>query len=80
MRFTATTTGGQRFDLELENPRGHSRNPMNDDETSDKLRSMAEAVLPGGETEALLAWLWQIGRASGVDELFERLATARLEM
>ena len=80
MRFTATTTGGQRFDLELENPRGHSRNPMSDDETSDKLRSMAEAVLPGEETEALLAWLWQIDRASGVDELFERLATARLEM
>ncbi len=79
MRFTATTTKGDRFELQLENPRGHSHNPMSDDEIGAKLRAMAEGVLPREPTEGLLAWLWKIDQAPGVDELFRRLATARVE-
>ncbi|MSQ27877.1 MAG: MmgE/PrpD family protein [Dehalococcoidia bacterium] len=78
LHFTATTIRDERFEVHIENPRGHSRNPMSDDEISGKLRTMAGGVLPSSETEALLGWLWQIDRASSVDELFRLLATAKV--
>jgi 2-methylcitrate dehydratase len=79
MHVTATMRSGEAHAVHVENPRGHSRNPMSRDEVSAKFRTMAEPVLPTEESEALLEWLWTLDRADDVAPLFRHCAAARTE-
>lgn len=57
MRVEAVGTDGRRCAVEVVNPRGHERNPMDDGEVDAKFRRLAEPVLgTQGAAAALAAW------------------------
>ncbi len=57
MRVEATATDGGRCVFEVDNPRGDSANPMDDDEVAAKFRLLVEPVLGAERTaRAFAAW------------------------
>ncbi len=57
MRVDATATDGGRCVFEVDNPRGDSTNPMDDDEVAAKFRLLVEPVLGAEQTaRAFSAW------------------------
>jgi 2-methylcitrate dehydratase len=60
IRVEAVSKNGERFTIELENPKGHEKNPMDKGDTNEKFRSLAIPLLGEGQTSrALDAW-WGI--------------------
>ena len=45
-------------------PRGHSGNPMTDQEVSDKFRMLAERKLGHGQVERALEAMWRVDTAA----------------
>jgi 2-methylcitrate dehydratase len=68
VRAELTTTGGDSHVVNVDDPRGHSRNPMTADEITGKARLLIEPVL-GGKTDAALEAVWQISLAPTVDPM-----------
>lgn len=58
-----------------ENPRGHDKNPMTDDEVSAKFRNLAQRVLPQARVEQMLSAIWRLDTASNLDAIFEAMRT-----
>jgi 2-methylcitrate dehydratase len=57
MRVEVTATNGTRRHIEIVDPRGDNRNPMNDQEIDVKFRALADPVLGADQaTAALAAW------------------------
>jgi 2-methylcitrate dehydratase len=64
IKILATTTDGQRYPVELQNPLGHEKNPMQDQDVSAKFLGVAERVLgPEGAAAALAQW-WDLARVA----------------
>ncbi len=70
-RIEITTRSGNTLTASVEYPRGHHKNPMTDEEVSDKFRSLAGRVLPKKQIEQALTSLWKIEEASDLELLFE---------
>ncbi len=73
MRVAMTVASGGRHELEIANPRGHSKNPMDDGELGDKFRCMAEPLLGKDRSAAALELLWRIEREASLGRLFTLL-------
>ena len=57
--------------------RGHSGNPMTDEEVSDKFRMLAERKLDKRQAERALKVMWAFDTATGLDALFESVHIGR---
>jgi 2-methylcitrate dehydratase len=73
MRVALATGAGARHEIEIADPRGHPKNPMDDGELSQKFLRMAAPLLPQAKAEAALAMLWQIEREASLAPLFTLL-------
>jgi 2-methylcitrate dehydratase len=76
-RIEITTKSGNTITASVEHPRGHHKNPMTDEEVSDKFRMLAGRVLPKKQVEQALAWLWKFEEASDLDPFFEMVNIGR---
>jgi 2-methylcitrate dehydratase len=70
MRVEAKDDAGMAHAIEIVNPRGHFRNPMDDAEISAKFLRMAEPLLGRAKADAALVALWQIEREANLERLF----------
>jgi 2-methylcitrate dehydratase len=60
IRVEAVSKTGEHFTVELVNPKGHGKNPMDTKDTEEKFRSLAEPLLGERQTSrALDAW-WHV--------------------
>jgi 2-methylcitrate dehydratase len=59
-RIEVTTRSGESAAREVEFPRGHSGNPMPDDEVEEKFRRLADGELPSQRQSELLHRLWAL--------------------
>jgi 2-methylcitrate dehydratase len=74
-RITVTTRSGGRALREVEFPRGHSGNPMTDDEVAEKFRRLADGEMPPDRQQELLRRLWALEAEMNLKSLlalFER--------
>jgi 2-methylcitrate dehydratase len=71
MRVAATSIAGRRHEIEIADPRGHARNPMDDGEIADKFKRLAEPVLGTARSEAALAALWNAEREPAAGRLLD---------
>jgi 2-methylcitrate dehydratase len=76
MRVKATATSGRVHAIEIVDPRGHPRNPMDDDEIAAKFRALAVPVLGEAQTAQALETLWSIEREADVKRLYRLLMPA----
>lgn len=68
VRAELTTTSGARHTVNVDEPRGHYRNPMTDDEITSKATRLVEPHL-GARCAAALETAWQIRSAPNIDAL-----------
>ena len=59
-------------------PRGHSGNPMTDEEVSAKFRTLAGSRLDQGQAERALEVMWAFDAAPNLDGLFASVQIDRL--
>jgi len=76
-RVEIRTRSGKHLVAHVEYPRGHSRNPMTDEEVSDKFRILAGRKLEKGQVERALKVMWAFDIATGLDALFESVGIGR---
>lgn len=76
MRVTATSRAGKEHFIEIVDPRGNPRNPMDDGEIADKFLRLAVPALGKDKAEAALAMLWRIERETSLAPLFRLIALA----
>lgn len=73
IRAVATTVGGTRHSVEVENPLGHPDNPMQDSPIEEKFLGLAEPVLGSDRgRRALDAW-WRVQHVVDVSALIQLL-------
>jgi 2-methylcitrate dehydratase len=70
LRVKATRRDGSVVMVEVENPRGHPDNPMDDDAINTKFLSSAEPQLGTVRSRAILEGWWQIKDAGNMSPLF----------
>jgi 2-methylcitrate dehydratase len=76
MRVTATSRAGKEHFIEIVDPRGNPRNPMDDGEIADKFLRLAVPALGKDKAEAALDLLWRIERETSLAPLFRLIALA----
>lgn len=67
------TKDGKEFSKQVTYPRGHAKNPMTDEEVTDKFTRMASRVLSPAQIEFLLDQLWhleELDEIGGIMEVF----------
>jgi 2-methylcitrate dehydratase len=70
-RIEIATKGGGRKIAETDYPRGHYKNPMNDDEVNTKFRGLAQRALSKDGVERALDALWQLDSAKDLGAIFK---------
>jgi 2-methylcitrate dehydratase len=70
-RIELRTRSGKDLIAQVDYPRGHTRNPMTDEEVSAKFRMLAGRKLPKAQVERALETMWAFDKAAGLDALFE---------
>jgi 2-methylcitrate dehydratase len=70
-RIEIRTKSGKELTAQVDYPRGHTSNPMTDEEVSAKFRMLAGRKLRKGQVEQALATMWAFDKADGLDVLFE---------
>jgi 2-methylcitrate dehydratase len=76
-RIEIRTKSGQDVVAHVDYPRGHSGNPMTDQEVSDKFRMLAARKLGHGQVERALEAMWRVDTAASLDDLFESVLIPR---
>lgn len=76
-RITAKDTSGRVETIEIVNPRGHMKNPMNDDDTSAKFLRLAEPAIGKDRASELLDALWRLETIADAPGLFALLTMQR---
>ena len=64
-----TTKSGHTFSAEVPYHKGHYLNPMTDAEVEGKFRSLAKDLLSPGQTDELLAKLWNLEEVEDIGEV-----------
>jgi len=67
------TTSGKRIVERASYPRGHAKNPMNDEDIENKFRTLADPVMKPAARDALLQALWNVDQAAPIGEVLERV-------
>lgn len=76
IKVDATTRDGKRHALELQNPLGHEKNPMQDKDVSAKFLGVAEGVLGKDRAAAALERWWDLPRATDLAPALDLLRPA----
>jgi 2-methylcitrate dehydratase len=76
-RIEIRTKSGKDLVAQVEYPRGHSGNPMTDEEVSDKFRMLAGRKLDNGQVERALEVMRAFDTAASLDGLFESVLIGR---
>ncbi|MDE0029578.1 MAG: MmgE/PrpD family protein [Deltaproteobacteria bacterium] len=75
-RMEVELRSGRRLTRAADYPKGHSRNPLSDDELQQKFLGLTTGVLPEPRRGKLLDLLWRFDELENLDPLFE---AARVE-
>jgi 2-methylcitrate dehydratase len=70
-RIEIRTKSGEQLTAQVDYPRGHTSNPMTDEEVCAKFRMLAGRKLPEKQVEQALETMWAFDRAKGLDFLFQ---------
>jgi 2-methylcitrate dehydratase len=70
-RIEIRTKSGNDLVVQVDYPRGHSGNPMTDEEVSQKFRMLAQRKLHKAQVERALGSMWAFETAANLDALFE---------
>ena len=70
LRATAKDNAGRDYRVEVDNPRGHPDNPMNDKDIETKFLSLASPVLGNSRSANVLDHLWRVKDANELAPLF----------
>jgi 2-methylcitrate dehydratase len=76
-RIEIRTKSGKELTAQVDYPRGHTSNPMTDEEVWAKFRMLAGRKLPKGQVEQALETMWAFDTAQGLDPLFESVRIGR---
>jgi 2-methylcitrate dehydratase len=76
-RIEIRTKSGKELTAQVDYPRGHTGNPMTDEEVWAKFRMLAGRKLPKGQVEQALETMWAFDTAKGLDPLFESVRIGR---
>jgi len=74
LRLAVRRRSGETMAIEIENPRGHAQNKMDDGEVAQKFTALAAPVLGNGRAASAFERLWRIEREASVPDLFDALA------
>jgi 2-methylcitrate dehydratase len=69
--ITVTTRAGRRLVERTAYPKGHARNPMNDEDVERKFRDLSSAALAPAQADAALAFLRDLEKAPDVAQLLD---------
>ena len=70
--MTALLKDGRRIHVRVEHAIGSLDRPMTDRHLEDKFHSLADGVIGGEKTGALIAACWKLGEARDVTQIIER--------
>lgn len=70
-RITMLLKSGEKLTEEVTFPRGHSRNPMTDEEVERKFHALADPVLPASRIDEALDRLWNLDRETEIGQLLK---------
>jgi 2-methylcitrate dehydratase len=76
-RIEIRTKSGKELTAQVDYPRGHTGNPMTDEEVWAKFRMLAGRKLPKGQVEQALEAMLAFDAAKGLDPLFESVRISR---
>ena len=76
-RIELRTKSGKELTAQVDYPRGHTSNPMTDEEVWAKFRMLAGRKLPKEQVEWALETMWAFDTAKGLDALFEAVRIGR---
>jgi 2-methylcitrate dehydratase len=76
-RIEIRAKSGNKLIAQVDYPRGHTSNPMTDEEVWAKFRMLAGRKLPKGQVERALETMWAFDTAKGLDPLFESIRIGR---
>lgn len=68
------TRSGQRIVESAQYPKGHSKNPMSDDDVNNKFSLVCEGVMDTARRDSLLQTLWGIDQAADLNVMFDLLS------
>lgn len=70
------TKDGKRFSKKINYPKGHPKNPMTDKEVEIKFKTMADNILPPGQTDIILDKLWHLEYIKDVREVMDSITVS----
>lgn len=73
IKLDVTINSGERFVLDLRDPLGHTRKPMQDEHISAKFLGVAEAVLGPERARAALSCWWDLDRLGDLSDAMDLL-------
>jgi 2-methylcitrate dehydratase len=65
------TRSGQKLTASAQYPKGHAKNPMNDDDVNSKFAGLCGDALAPARRDALLKALWDVDRAADIGKVLE---------
>jgi len=71
------TKNGRRFSKMITHPKGHPKNPMTDKEVEAKFKTMADNILPPGQTDIILDKLWHLEYIKDVREIMDSITVEK---
>src|SRR3989338_6012331 len=71
------TKDGRRFLKMITYPKGHPKNPMTDKEVEIKFKTMADNILPPGQTDIILDKLWHLEYIKDVREIMDSITVSK---
>ncbi len=72
-QIEVVTKSGQSIVESAQHPKGHSKNPMSDDDVNNKFSLVCEGLMDAARRDALLKSLWAMDQAASLDCLFDLL-------
>ncbi len=69
-RVTVKLDDGMTLTVQVDDPRGHPRNPMTDEEIEQKFRLLAAGVLKGPQVQKVLKFVRTVEKQTDVSPLF----------
>ncbi|MFQ5851681.1 MAG: MmgE/PrpD family protein [Candidatus Binatia bacterium] len=72
--LTIKTKQGETLRCTVENPRGHARNPMSDNEIIQKFKEQAETHLPSRKVQKICDYVWRLEKNASIRDFFELLS------
>ena len=73
VNVTIITTGGKRFNKQLDYPKGDARNPLSDQEVEEKFAALADGALTRPRQRRVVDTIWNLEKAGSVTSLMEML-------